>query len=89
MYIDCCISKGAIIICPDCEELTYKYSNCPFHINAKRSDMISKLLEEDYYQPLANSVDINKHQLIKWYDSLTHKELLEILNDEKYGLCWC
>ena len=65
-------------------------NKCPLHMNAKRSDMISKLLEEDYYQPLANGVDINKHQLIKWYDTLTNKEMFEILmTDEKYGICWC
>tara|TARA_Y100001951_G_C11154205_1_gene190974 strand:- start:286 stop:546 length:261 start_codon:yes stop_codon:yes gene_type:complete len=62
---------------------------CPFHINAKRSDIIHKLLDIDFYQPLANGVDMEKHHLIKWYDTLTYKELVEILNDEKYGICWC
>ena len=69
-------------------------NKCPFHINAKRSDMISKLIEEDYYQPLANGmVDIGKQwitELRKWYDTLTNKEMFEILmTDEHYGICWC
>ena len=65
-------------------------NKCPFHINAKRSDMISKLIEEDYYQPLANGYDVNIDELFKWYDTLTNKQLLEILmTDEHYGICWC
>ena len=56
--------------------------------------MISKLIEEDYYQPLANGmVDIGKQwitELLKWYDTLTNKQLLKILmTDEHYGICWC
>ena len=65
-------------------------NKCPFHINAKRSDMISKLIEEDYYQPLANGYDVNIDELFKWYDTLTNKQLLKILmTDEHYGICWC
>ena len=65
-------------------------NKCPFHINAIRSDMISKLIEEDYYQPLANGYDVNIDELFKWYDTLTNKQLLEILmTDEHYGICWC
>ena len=65
-------------------------NKCPFHINAKRSDMISKLIEEDYYQPLANGYDVNIDELLKWYDTLTNKEMFEILmTDEHYGICWC
>ena len=65
-------------------------NKCPFHINAKRSDMISKLIEEDYYQPLANGYDVNKDELFKWMMRLTNKQLLEILmTDEHYGICWC
>ena len=65
-------------------------NKCPFHINAKRSDMISKLIEEDYYQPLANGYDVNIDELLKWYDTLTNKQLLKILmTDEHYGICWC
>ena len=65
-------------------------NNCPIHINAKRSDMISKLIEEDYYQPLANGYDVNIDELLKWYDTLTNKQLLKILmTDEHYGICWC
>ena len=29
-------------------------TKCPFHADAKRSDIVAKLLEEDYYQPVAN-----------------------------------
>ena len=50
-------------------------NECPFHVNAKRSDMVDKLLEEDYYQPLANGYDedeLNKDELLKWYDTLTN-----------------
>ena len=65
-------------------------NKCPFHINARRSDMISKLIEEDYYQPLANGYDVNKDELFKWMMRLTNKQLLEILmTDEHYGICWC
>ena len=65
-------------------------NKCPFHINAKRSDMISKLIEEDYYQPLANGYDVNKDELFKWMMRLTNKEMFEILmTDVKYGICWC
>ena len=65
-------------------------NKCPFHINAKRSDMISKLIEEDYYQPLDNGYDVNKDELFKWIMRLTNKQLLEILmTDEHYGICWC
>ena len=65
-------------------------NKCPFHVNAKRSDMISKLIEEDYYQPLANGYDVNIDELFKWYDTLTNKQLLKILmTDEHYGICWC
>jgi len=68
-------------------------NKCPFHVNAKRSDIISKMLEEDYYQPLANGYsknDVNKDELLKWYDTLTNKQLLKILmTDEHYGICWC
>ena len=65
-------------------------NKCPFHVNAKRSDMISKLIEEDYYQPLANGYDVNIDELLKWYDTLTNKEMFEILmTDEHYGICWC
>lgn len=65
-------------------------NKCPFHINAKRSDMISKLIEEDYYQPLANGYDVNKDELFKWMMRLTNKEMFEILmTDEHYGICWC
>ena len=29
-------------------------------------------------------------ELFKWYDTLTNKQLLEILmTDEHYGICWC
>ena len=52
--------------------------------------MISKLIEEDYYQPLANGYDVNKDELFKWMMRLTNKEMFEILmTDEKYGICWC
>ena len=68
-------------------------NECPFHVNSKRADMVDKLLEEDYYQPLANGYDedeLNKDELLKWYDTLTNKEMFEILmTDEKYGICWC
>ena len=68
-------------------------NKCPFHIDAKRSDMISKLIEEDYYQPLANGYskdELSKDELLKWYDTLTNKEMFEILmTDEHYGICWC
>ena len=52
-------------------------NKCPFHINAKRSDMISKLIEEDYYQPLANGYDVNKDELFK----CKIHELPKMLND--------
>jgi hypothetical protein len=65
-------------------------NKCPFHVNAKRSDMVAKLIEEDYYQPLANGYDVNKDELFKWMMRLTNKEMFEILmTDEKYGICWC
>ena len=67
---------------------------CPFHANAKRSDIVAKLLEEDYYQPVANGmIDIGEQWIIelrKWYDTLTNKQLVKILmTDEHYGICWC
>ena len=40
-------------------------NKCPFHIDAKRSDIVAKLLEEDYYQPVANGmIDISVHWII-------------------------
>tara|TARA_Y100000401_G_scaffold103943_1_gene95348 strand:- start:468 stop:707 length:240 start_codon:yes stop_codon:yes gene_type:complete len=67
---------------------------CPFHANAKRSDIVAKLLEEDYYQPVAHGmIDIGEQwitELRKWYDTLTNKQLVKILmTDEHYGICWC
>ena len=73
-------------------------TKCPFHANAKRSDIVAKLLEEDYYQPLAHGyygeddpADIGKREeLIAWYNTLSTIELLDILyTDEHYGICWC
>ena len=69
-------------------------TKCPFHANAKRSDIVAKLLEEDYYQPVANGmIDISEQWIIelrKWYDTLTNKQLVKILmTDEHYGICWC
>ena len=69
-------------------------NKCPFHIDAKRSDIVAKLLEEDYYQPVANGmIDIGKNWIVelrKWYDTLTNKQLVKILmTDEHYGICWC
>ena len=68
-------------------------TKCPFHANAKRSDIVAKLLEEDYYQPVANGmIDIGEQWIIelrKWYDTLTNKQLVKILmTDEHYGICW-
>ena len=69
-------------------------TKCPFHANAKRSDIVAKLLEEDYYQPVANGmIDIGGHWLVElknWYDEWSKKDLLEILmTSERYGECWC
>ena len=69
-------------------------NKCPFHIDAKRSDIVAKLLEEDYYQPVANGmIDIGQNWIVelrKWYDTLTNKQLVKILmTDEHYGICWC
>ena len=69
-------------------------NKCPFHIDAKRSDIVAKLLEEDYYQPVVNGmIDIGKNWIVelrKWYDTLTNKQLVKILmTDEHYGICWC
>ena len=69
-------------------------TKCPFHANAKRSDIVAKLLEEDYYQPVAHGmIDIGEQWIIelrKWYDTLTNKQLVKILmTDEHYGICWC
>ena len=69
-------------------------TKCPFHANAKRADIVAKLLEEDYYQPVAHGmIDISEQWIIelrKWYDTLTNKQLVKILmTDEHYGICWC
>ena len=70
-------------------------TKCPFHANAKRSDIVAKLLEEDYYQPIMNGnmIDIGGHWIVElknWYDEWSKKELLEILmTGERYGECWC
>ena len=70
-------------------------TKCPFHANAKRSDIVAKLLEEDYYQPIMNGnmIDIGGHWIVElknWYDEWSKKDLLEILmGSERYGECWC
>jgi hypothetical protein len=73
-------------------------TKCPFHAHAKRSDIVAKLLEEDYYYPLSmgyygedDPTDIGKREeLIAWYNTLSNTELLDILyTDEHYGICWC
>ena len=70
-------------------------TKCPFHANAERSDMVAKLLEEDYYQPVANGYygepeDVGiKQEFIDWYNTLTKKQLFKILMTDDYGICWC
>ena len=50
-------------------------TKCPFHANAKRSDIVAKLLEEDYYQPVMNGmIDIGGH----WIVELTEQQVFNI-----------
>ena len=69
-------------------------TKCPFHADAKRSDIVAKLLEEDYYQPVANGmIDVGGDWIVElknWYAECSTKELLDILmRSERYGICWC